>query len=67
MGDGNIARVKPLIAQMEEELAAWEATPGYDEPRDASWPPQIGVTWVDEDHVDETVAESLTTVPGEQG
>ena len=63
----HFAGVKPLIAQRDEELAAWEATPGHDEPRDASWPAQIGVTWVDDDHVEETVAGSMTSVPGENG
>lgn len=71
MGDRTLDGVKPLIAQMNEELEAWEATPGFDEPRDASWPAQIGVTWVDPDS---DLAPSATKVateamrfPGESG
>ena len=65
MGDGNLDGVKPLIAQMDEELEQWEADPAYGEMRDQSWPAKIGVVFVDEDNVDTKVAAEAQKFPGE--
>ncbi|KAH8063275.1 hypothetical protein SO694_00047289 [Aureococcus anophagefferens] len=65
MGDGNLDGVKPLIAQMDEELEQWEADPAYGEMRDQSWPAKIGVVFVDEDNVDTKIAAEAQKFPGE--
>ena len=65
MGDGNLDGVKPLIAQMDEELEQWEADPAYGEMRDQSWPAKIGVVFVDEDNVDTKGAAEAQKFPGE--
>ena len=69
MDDRNIDGVKPLIAQMNEELELWEADAEYGKVSpDASWPATIGVVFVDETkEVEDKVATEAMKFPGEGG
>lgn len=69
MDDRNIDGVKPLIAQMNEELELWEADAEYGKiSPDASWPAAIGVVFVDETkEVEDKVATEAMKFPGEGG
>ena len=67
-GEGNPDGKKPLLAQFEEELAAFESDPRKDDPGEGfSWPAKIGVTWIDESEVDDNVMGSNTRFPGQDG
>jgi len=68
LGDAGLDGEKPLIAQMRQELEAWEADPHKDDPTESAWwPPKIGITWKDEGEVDTDVQQSQVKVPGEDG